>query len=125
MVTFLREATPTKKAGIRISPAWGLGIAPLTQFCGPIARFGENLLPGKTRTERKFCVMLHPPPCARGPGAFAPTAGQGVWVLVFAGACQGTAWAGLCLIHHHHQISRYAHGPAGGKPQKKIALRAK
>ena len=31
------------------------------------------------------------------------TAGQGLWVLVFAGACQGTAWAGLCLIHHHHQ----------------------
>ena len=44
-----------------------------------------------------------PPPCARGPGAFAPTAGQGLWVLVFAGACQGTAWAGLCLIHHHHK----------------------
>ena len=43
-----------------------------------------------------------PPPCARGPWAFAPTAGQGLWVLVFAGACQGTAWAGLCLIHHNH-----------------------
>ena len=47
----------------------------------------------------------HPPPCARGPGASAPTAGQGLWVLVFAGACQGTAWAGLCLIHHHHRVS--------------------
>ena len=44
--------------------------------------------------------------CCRPPGgragASAPTAGQGLWVLVFAGACQGTAWAGLCLIHHHH-----------------------
>ena len=47
-------------------------------------------------------AIANPPPCARGPGASAPTAGQGLWVLVFAGACQGTAWAGLCLIHHHH-----------------------
>ena len=46
--------------------------------------------------------LLYPPPRARGPGASAPTAGQGLWLLVFAGACQGTAWAGLCLIHHHH-----------------------
>ena len=49
-------------------------------------------------------ILLHPPPCARGPGASAPTAGQGLCVWVFAGACQGTAWAGLCLIHHHHQL---------------------
>ena len=25
-----------------------------------------------------------------------------------AGACQGTAWAGLCLIHHHHQTGKGA-----------------
>ena len=37
----------------------------------------------------------------------APTAGQGLWVLVFAGACQGTAWAGLCLIHHHHHLPSF------------------
>ena len=35
---------------------------------------------------------------------FRSTAGQGLWVLVFAGACQGTARAGLCLVHHHQQI---------------------
>ena len=40
--------------------------------------------------------VTNPPPFARGPGASAPTAGQGPWVLVFAGACQGTAWVGLC-----------------------------
>ena len=38
---------------------------------------------------------LHPPPCTRGQGASAPTAGQGFWVLVFGVACQGTAWAGV------------------------------
>ena len=42
---------------------------------------------------------LHRAPVGQGPGASAPTAGQGLWVLVFVGACQGTAWAGLCLIH--------------------------
>ena len=62
-----------------------------------------------------FSPFLHPPPCARGPGASAPTAGQGLWVLVFAGACQGTAWAGLCLIHHHHRFrsSWRSVGPSG------------
>ena len=35
-------------------------------------------------------------------GLLPPTAGQGLWVLVFADACQGTAWAGLCLFHHRH-----------------------
>ena len=54
----------------------------------------------------------HPPPCARGPGAFSPTAGQGLWVLVFAGACQGTAWAGLCLIHHHQESEKNDVQPA-------------
>ena len=46
-------------------------------------------------------AILYPQPGARGPGASVPAAGQGLWVLVFAGAFQGTAWAGLCLIHHH------------------------
>ena len=60
----------------------------------------------------------HPPPCARGPGAFAPTAGQGLWVLVFAGACQGTAWAGLCLIHHlHHHHPRLSISGSGCSPR--------
>ena len=54
---------------------------------------------GRLNTSQK---AAHPLPRARGPGASAPTAGKGLWVLVFAGACQGTAWAGLCLIHHHH-----------------------
>ena len=31
------------------------------------------------------------------------------WVLVLVGACQsGTVWAGLCLIHHHHQPRKQA-----------------
>ena len=63
----------------------------------------------------------HPPPCAmpcaRGPGAFPPTAGQGLWVLVFAGACQGTAWAGSCLIHHHH---RKPSGPRKLPPKNQL-----
>ena len=35
-------------------------------------------------------------PCGGGFGVFGSRA-----VLVFSGACQGTAWAGLRLIHHH------------------------
>ena len=32
------------------------------------------------------------------------------WVLVLVGACQsGTVWAGLCLIHHHHQNAKKMH----------------
>ena len=34
----------------------------------------------------------HPPPRAHGPGASAPTAGQGLWVLVWTGACY---WHGV------------------------------
>ena len=41
---------------------------------------------------------------------FSFLAGQGLWVLVFAGACQGTVWAGSCLIHHH----QFGNSPRGG-----------
>ena len=37
---------------------------------------------------------LHRAPVGQGLLPPAPTTGQGLWVLVFAGACQGTAWAG-------------------------------
>ena len=51
----------------------------------------------------RYCT-LRPPPCARWPGTPRSwLAGHFLWVLVWAGACYtGTAWAGLCLIHHHH-----------------------
>jgi len=77
---------------------------------GQIHRLAVRKKPRNTQTITKprasleiglsFCFAAfpnkHPPPFARGPGASAPTAGQGRLVLVFAGACQGTAWAGLC-----------------------------
>ena len=59
------------------------------------------------QTVAKLTTIPTVRPCARGPGASAPTAGQGLWVLVFAGACQGTAWAGLCFVHHHHRIGNH------------------
>ena len=79
------------------------GVALIIFFAKP-SKAGNP--PPATRTAGAgLCIIhhhQHPPPCARGPGASAPTAGQGLGVLVFAGACRGTAWVGLCLIHHHH-----------------------
>ena len=72
-----------------------------------------------------FWAYRHPPPCARGPGAFAPTAGQGLWVLVFAGACQGTAWAGLCLIHHNHHSRTHKPRPPIGCSRRALSGVAK
>ena len=46
-----------------------------------------------------FENTLHRAPVGQG---LLPHARPGLLGLVFAGACQGTAWAGLCLIHHHH-----------------------
>ena len=70
----------------------------------------------------------HPPPYARGSGASAPTAGQGLKVFVFSGAFQGTAWAGFCLIHHYHQHSevnsqqRSTNNNGNSKPQTTRSL---
>ena len=85
--------------------------APAARRSTPVHRWqrgrGDDELPVRAsavlKSQGPKKLPRHPPPCARGPGASALTAGQGLWVLVFAGACQGTAWAGLCLIHHHHQ----------------------
>ena len=46
----------------------------------------------------------HPPPCARWPGALGS-----YWLAIALGfwsgwaLATGTAWAGLCLVHHHHR----------------------
>ena len=47
----------------------------------------------------------NPSPCARGPGAFVHTAGQGSWVWSLRALANGTAWADFCLVYHHHQPS--------------------
>ena len=60
----------------------------------------------------RFLVILEKSRGVRGGGGvvdlgrivrWGPSAGvlctpKGLWILVYAGACQGTAWAGFCLI---------------------------
>ena len=45
------------------------------------------------------------------------------WVLVLVGACQsGTAWAGLCLIHHHHRLSSVVRSRHSGRQPRACGM---
>ena len=78
-----------------------------SSLCRPLRPRRKRRATSRFSTSPAFC----PPPCARWPGALDPRVLIG-WPLPLAlgfwsgrALATGTAWAGLCLIHHHHSKS--------------------